>query len=172
MHEKVIYTIGHSTRKIEEFLKILHHYNITALADIRRYPGSNKFPQYNQNELKDILKNESIDYKHIIKLGGRRKANKNSPNMAWHNLSFRAYADYMQTIEFQEGLNQLQSLAKTQIVTIMCSEAVPWRCHRSLVADALLVRGFIVKDIYSLNNSKNNLLTPWAKIRGTTITYP
>lgn len=167
-----VYTIGHSTRSIEEFIEILHTYEVGMLVDVRRLPGSNKYPQFNQEALEKSLAKENIRYHHIEKLGGRRKGDRESSNTGWRNKSFRAYADYMQTKEFHEGLDELLSLAKSHTICMMCAEAVPWRCHRSLIADALLVRHIAVEDIFSKSNSKTHKLTPWATVKGQTITYP
>lgn len=172
--EKVlrIYTIGHSTRPIEDFLKILEHYTITELIDIRTIPKSRHNPQFNGPELAHVLRNHHIGYRHQKDLGGLRHTHVGSINMAWHNASFRGYADYMQTKEFEDGIKELIKIAHKKSVVIMCSEAVPWRCHRSLVGDALLIRGIEVEDIYSITSVRPHTLTPWAVVQGTTITYP
>lgn len=167
-----IFTVGHSTRSIEDFLELLKHYNITELVDIRTIPKSRHNPQFNGDTLAHILRNHHIGYRHQKNLGGLRHTHAGSINTAWRNASFRGYADYMQTKEFDEGIQELAKIAHTKTVAIMCSEAVPWRCHRSLVGDALLVRGFDVEDIYSLTSAKPHKLTPWAVVKGTTITYP
>ena len=119
-----------------------------------------------------VLRNHHINYRHEKKLGGLRHASKDSINMAWKNLSFRGYADYMQTDEFKEGLQELITIAEHKVVVIMCAEAVPWRCHRSLIGDALLAHGIQVNDIYSKSEVKLHTLTPWAVVQGTTVTYP
>lgn len=167
-----IYTIGHSTRPIDEFLHILHVYRIELLADIRTVPRSRHNPQYDGEALPRVLDQERIAYKHLAGLGGLRHARKDSPNAGWKNASFRGYADYMQTPEFAQALEDLIGLAKEQTTAIMCAEAVPWRCHRSLVGDALLVRGIDVQDIFSDTNARPHKLTPWAKVSGLHITYP
>jgi len=167
-----IFTIGHSTRSIKEFLEILKHYHIAELVDIRTIPKSRHNPQFNGDELAEVLRNHHIDYRHQSNLGGLRHANKNSINMAWKNASFRGYADYMQTEEFKKGIQQLIETAHHKIVAIMCAEAVPWRCHRSLVGDALIVRNIDVEDIYSITSVKSHTLTLWAVVKGTDITYP
>lgn len=173
MNKKIqIFTIGHSTRLLEDFLSILKHYHITELVDVRTIPKSRHNPQFNGAELAHALRNHHIGYRHQKNLGGLRHTHAGSINMAWHNLSFRGYADYMQTEEFKDGVNELIKLAHTKTVVIMCSEAVPWRCHRSLIGDALLVRGVEVEDIYSITNHKPHTLTPWAAVQGTIITYP
>lgn len=172
MNKKIIYTIGHSTHTIDEFIAILKHYDITQLVDIRTIPKSRHNPQFNEPELAHVLRNHHIGYRHQKNLGGLRHAKKDSLNMGWHNASFRGYADYMQTQDFADGLTTLIDIAHDKTVAIMCAEAVPWRCHRSLIADALLVHGFTVEDIYSLTNVKPHTLTPWAKVQGAAITYP
>lgn len=173
MHSTVtIFTIGHSTRPIEEFLEILKHYNIIELMDIRTIPKSRHNPQYNGPELAHVLRNHHIGYRHQKNLGGLRRALADSINTAWKNSSFRGFADYMQTAEFNDGIQKLLEIAQTKTVAIMCSEAVPWRCHRSLVGDALLVHGINVNDIYSITSVKPHTMTPWALVEGTTITYP
>lgn len=173
MHKKLhIFTVGHSTRTIEDFLALLKHYNITEVVDIRTIPKSRNNPQFNGDELAHVLRNYHIGYRHQKNLGGLRHAHKNSINTAWENASFRGYADYMQTQEFSDGVCELMAIAQHKTVVIMCAEAVPWRCHRSLVGDALLVRGVVVEDIFSMTSVKPHTLTPWAVIDGTTITYP
>jgi uncharacterized protein (DUF488 family) len=167
-----IFTIGHSTRPIEEFLELLKHYAITELVDIRTIPKSRHNPQFNAQELTHVLRNHHIGYRHQKDLGGLRRTHSDSINTAWRNTSFRGFADYMQTEEFNEGIKQLIKLAHEKTVVIMCAEAVPWRCHRSLVGDALLVRGIGVEDIYSMTSVKPHTLTPWAVVHGTNITYP
>lgn len=168
----IIYTIGHSTRSLEEFIKLIQHYGITYVIDIRSIPRSLHVPQFNENEFKKALKHVGIKYTHLKKLGGFRHTKADSVNTAWHNASFRGYADYMQTEDFKKGIERLIDYAADDTVVIMCSEAVPWRCHRSLVGDALLVRGIVVEDIFSLTSVKPHKLTPWAKVDSTTITYP
>lgn len=167
-----IFTIGHSTRPIEEFLEILKHYHVTELVDIRTIPKSRHNPQFNGDALAHVLRNHHIGYRHQKNLGGLRYAHKDSINMGWRNASFRGYADYMQTDEFTDGIQELITSADYKTVAIMCAEAVPWRCHRSLVGDALLVRGVQVKDIFNINSVKLHTLTPWAVVQGVTITYP
>jgi uncharacterized protein (DUF488 family) len=167
-----IFTIGHSTRSIEDFLAILKHYVITELIDVRTVPRSRHNPQFNNHELAHFLRNHHIGYRHQKNLGGFRHAHSNSVNTAWRNASFRGFADYMQTEEFKAGLQELITIAHEKTVVIMCSEAVPWRCHRSLIADALLVRGIDVTDIYSITSAKPHTLTPWAVVKNRTITYP
>jgi uncharacterized protein (DUF488 family) len=167
-----IFTIGHSTRTIEDFIAILKAYGVTCLADIRTVPRSRTNPQFNKDALPESLASEDIKYIHIAGLGGLRKTSADSVNKGWRNDSFRGYADYMQTPEFEESLNGLIELMARETVAIMCAEAVPWRCHRSLVADALTVRGYKAEDIMSATKSEPHKIKPFAKVEGTKITYP
>lgn len=167
-----IYTIGHSTRPIEEFIDLLKSHSITQLIDIRTIPGSRHNPQYGQAELRDSLKNAGIKYKYLKSLGGLRPASKDSVNDAWHNKSFRNYADYMQTEEFSDGLQVLMKLSKNTETAIMCAEAVPWRCHRSLISDALIIRKIPVHEIIGKGDAFAHKLTPFAVVDGTKIIYP
>jgi len=167
-----IFTIGHSNHSLPVFLAFLESYTINQLIDIRTIPYSRHNPQFNFDTFPSILRSEKINYRHEKKLGGLRKPRKDSVNTAWNNLSFRGFADYMQTDEFQEGLNSLITIAQNKTCALMCAEAVPWRCHRSLIGDALLVRGFDVYDIFSFTNYKPHVLTPWAHTDGNNIIYP
>jgi len=167
-----IYTIGHSTHAIEEFIGMLSMHGIEQVVDVRTIPKSRHNPQFNSEALPESLKNSRIDYIHMPALGGLRHARKDSLNQGWENASFRGFADYMQTAEFEEGLLKLIELARKRKTAIMCAEAVPWRCHRSLIADALTVRGITVMDIMSRTSVKPHTMTPWAEVQGTTITYP
>jgi uncharacterized protein (DUF488 family) len=169
---QIIYTIGHSTRSKEEFLTILAGFSIKLLVDIRTVPRSRKNPQYNSEELKGWLGANSVEYVHLRDLGGLRRPRKDSVNAGWKNLSFRGYADYMGTEPFKQALDSLVSLASEKITAIMCAEAVPWRCHRSLVGDALLVRQIDVQDLMSVKIAKPHRLTPWAHVHGLQLTYP
>ncbi len=168
----VIYTIGHSTHPIEDFIRILHAYGIQRLVDVRTIPRSRHNPQFNAGELEEALRLHGIDYVRLEGLGGLRHTTRTSINTAWKNASFRGFADYMQTAEFAEALGQLIALGKGKTSAIMCAEAVPWRCHRSLIGDALLVRGIQVENIMSETSCKPHTLTPWAKVDGIKITYP
>ena len=150
----------------------MKHYQITELVDIRTIPKSRHNPQFNQAILRKALKNKRIAYRHMKGLGGLRHAHKDSINMGWHNASFRGFADYMQTDAFKINLEKLIGYACKKRVAIMCAEAVPWRCHRSLIGDALLVRGIGVENIMSATKVEEHTLTPWARVRGTTISYP
>lgn len=167
-----IYTIGHSTREIEEFVALLKSHDITQLVDIRTVPGSRHNPQYGQKELEKHLESHGIHYVYQKNLGGLRPKAKESVNGAWRNQSFRNYADYMQTDEFAEGIGELIQAAKAKTTAIMCAEAVPWRCHRSLVGDALVIRNVKVIDIISEGGAKEHTLTSFAKVNGTKLTYP
>ncbi|MGI0084954.1 MAG: DUF488 family protein [Nitrososphaerales archaeon] len=170
--QTVVYAIGHSTRTIEDFIEILRAYEINAVMDIRTIPRSRHNPQFNKDTLPLYLKEAKIRYLHMPKLGGLRHALPDSINNAWRNASFRGFADYMQTDEFRSALNSLIELSKRSKIVMMCAESLPWRCHRSLIADALLVRKVKTIDIFSPKVSKIHILTPWAKVRGTRITYP
>lgn len=167
-----VYTIGHSTRAIDEFISLLKTYRIARVVDIRTIPKSRHNPQFGQEELSGSLTAEHIGYTRVAALGGLRRTTAASPNTAWRNASFRGYADHMQTQEFADGIAELRELAAAETVAIMCAEAVPWRCHRSLVGDALLVRGDEVLDIMSETNVRPHTLTSFAHVDGTTITYP
>jgi uncharacterized protein (DUF488 family) len=172
VHEPDVYTIGHSTRTIEDFLSILKTYGIKEVVDIRTIPRSRHNPQFNKDILPGSLKSSNIKYVHMAGLGGLRHALPDSVNKAWRNASFRGYADYMQTREFESALEKLIGLSRRRKIVLMCGEAVPWRCHRSLVADALVIRKIQTTDIFSLTVSRRHILTPWAKVRGKHITYP
>ncbi len=168
----VVFTIGHSTRTMPEFIEILKAYGIKKVVDIRTIPKSRHNPQFNEDALRESLKAAQIGYLHMEGLGGLRRALKDSPNMAWRNASFRGFADYMQSGEFEENLEKLLEAAEKRTTVIMCAEAVPWRCHRSLVSDALSVRGVSVRHIMTARSAGEHTLTPWAKVKGTKITYP
>ncbi len=169
---KTIYTIGHSTRPIEEFIALLQARSIEVLVDVRTVPRSRHNPQFETNALRTSLHEAGIDYIHIAGLGGLRRPRKDSPNNGWRNESFRGYADYMQTDTFRNALNELQALAQQHTTAIMCAEAVPWRCHRSLIADALTVQGWQVLDIISDRAASEHKLTPFLKVEDGRITYP
>lgn len=167
-----IYTIGHSTRPLEEFIELLCEHDITQLVDIRSIPRSRHNPQYEQTSLEKTLPEHGIEYIYLKKLGGLRHKQADSKNLGWHNLSFRNYADYMQTDDFKEGIDELISIAKKAPTAIMCAEAVPWRCHRSLVGDALVARGIDGEDIMSKTSLTPHKMTRFARVKGTEITYP
>ena len=170
--EGAIFTVGHSTLLIERFIALLHIYGIKCLADIRTVPRSRHNPEFNGDALGPVLKPENIDYVPLPALGGLRRARKDSPNTGWRNTSFRGYADYMQTEAFEEGLATLIHMSRQKCTAIMCAEAVPWRCHRSLVADALSVRGIPAVEILSESSYRMHKLTPFARVEGDQITYP
>jgi uncharacterized protein (DUF488 family) len=144
-----VWTIGHSTHPLDEFLALLARHRIEAVADVRRHAGSRKYPHFNPESLRDALAAHGIDYVALPALGGRRKARADSHNTAWRNESFRGYADYMETDAFRAGIEQLLVLARQRRTTLMCAEALWWRCHRALIADALKARGVQVLHITS-----------------------
>lgn len=168
----MVMTIGHSTRPIAEFVHLLKAHEVERLVDVRTVPRSRHNPQFNRDQLSPSLHSARIHYSYMAGLGGFRHAAPDSVNMGWHNASFRGYADYMQTAEFWEYLDALIRLAEQEKVAIMCAEAVPWRCHRSLIADALLVRGIEVREITSVTGTRIHLLTPFAQVSEGRITYP
>lgn len=172
MRPHVIFTIGHSTRAIEDFIGLLKAHGIERVIDVRTIPRSRHNPQFNRGHLSPALHRARIHYTHMPGLGGLRRARADSANMAWRNASFRGYADYMQTAAFEESLNQCIALAKRERVVLMCAEAVPWRCHRSLIADALVARGIEAREITSRVRARPHSLTQWARVRGTRVTYP
>jgi uncharacterized protein (DUF488 family) len=167
-----ILTIGHSTRPIEGFIRLLTAHGVERVIDIRTIPRSRHNPQFNRDLLSPALRRAGIRYTHMRGLGGLRHPRPNSENTGWRNAGFRGYADYMQTATFRRSLDRCIDLAKDARVALMCAEAVPWRCHRSLVADALIVRGFAVKEITSGVRATRHALTPWAEVNGIEITYP
>ncbi|MDE2059685.1 MAG: DUF488 domain-containing protein [candidate division NC10 bacterium] len=168
----LVMTIGHSTHTIEEFIRLLQAHGATCIVDVRTVPRSRHNPQFDKASLSRSLKKAGLEYVHMPGLGGLRHAKLNSVNLGWRNVSFRGYADYMQTPEFAQSLEELIRLANQDRIVLMCAEAVPWRCHRSLIADVLLVRGIRTEDIMSAARRHVHTLTPFAKVRGTVITYP
>ena len=168
----VVLTIGHSTRTLEEFIALLKAHRVTLVVDVRTIPRSRHNPQFNKNSLPGALKKAGVGYVHMAGLGGLRHAKPDSVNAGWRNASFRGYADYMQTPEFEKQIEELIQLAKEHRIALMCAEAVPWRCHRSLIGDALTVRGIRTEDIMGLNRRQLHTLTPFANVRSTTVTYP
>ncbi len=167
-----IFTVGHSTLPIERFTALLDIYGVEQLADVRTVPRSRHNPQFNADALADSLAADHIAYVAMPALGGLRHSRPDSPNAGWRNRSFRGYADYMQTAAFQDAVEQLIRIGREERTAIMCAEAVPWRCHRSLVADALAVRGVAVVEILSEMSWRMHGLTPFARVKGNTITYP
>lgn len=167
-----IFTLGHSTRPMEEFLFLLQAHQVKCVFDIRSIPGSSHCPQFNQESLKASLKRARIGYRHFKDLGGRRSAVKDSKNTGWKKASFRNFADYMQTPAFKRGLEKLEKAAFTKRCALMCAEALPWRCHRSLVADALVVRGWQVLHIFSAKVAKEHQRTSFLKVSRGKLSYP
>jgi uncharacterized protein (DUF488 family) len=168
----IVLTIGHSTRPLDEFIALLKAHAVTLVVDVRTIPRSRHNPQFNKESLPDSLKKAGLGYVHMFGLGGLRHAKPDSVNAGWRNASFRGYADYMQTPEFEKQIEELIQLAKEHRIALMCAEAVPWRCHRSLIGDALTVRGIRTEDIMSLTRRQIHTLTPFAKVHGATVTYP
>lgn len=167
-------TVGHSTRTAAELIELLEAHGADAVVDVRKMPRSKRNPQFNVDALPDELKEHGIGYLHLPSLGGLRRPRSDSPNTGWRNESFRGYADYMDTPEFREGLEEIVRLRGEGRPCLMCAEAVPWRCHRRLIADALLARGFAVGHILSESRLQPHTLTPWARIEPATgtLTYP
>ncbi len=169
---KLVLTIGHSNRSLEEFEAILQAHHVRLVVDVRKMPRSRQNPQFNIDSLPIALREVDIDYVHIPGLGGLCRRAPDSPNTGWRNVSFQAYADYMLTPEFEESLQTLMERASLQTAVLMCAEAVPWRCHRSLIADALVARGVGVEDILSASRSQPHVLRSFAHLEGTRLTYP
>lgn len=167
-----VFTIGHSTRTLADFISILQEFNIQKVVDVRTIPQSRHNPQFNKEHLQKELRKKGIVYVHMPDLGGLRHTSKNSINTGWHNSSFRGFADYMQTEQFHNAIEKLGTLAQKKQLVIMCAEAVPWRCHRSLIGDALLARHYDVEDIYNHGTIKPHILTFFAQVKGKDITYP
>jgi uncharacterized protein (DUF488 family) len=167
----VVYTIGHSTRSIEDFLALLHREGIRALADVRAFPMSRRHPHFNRELLAATLAGNDIAYAHVPALGGRRRSRPDSPNGGWRNESFRAYADHMSTPEFREAIDNLMASAAQVPMTVMCAEAVPWKCHRSLIADALVARGCEVRHVLDALTDRHTLME-LARVVNGEVTYP
>ncbi len=168
---KDIWTIGHSTRTFDEFVKLLQIFNISTLVDVRRFPGSRRYPHFGRDFLQENLPTLSIDYHYLQKLGGRRKPHPDSQNTVWRNASFRAYADYMETAEFQEGIEELKETGTAGKTAYMCSEAVWWRCHRSMVSDQMKADGWKVLHILTQNKADEHPFTKPARIVDGELTY-
>lgn len=168
----MIYTVGHSTRELPAFLELLQGHGIKQVVDVRTIPRSRKNPQYCAETLPQALGTSGIHYVHLPALGGFRRAARDSINTGWRNASFRGFADYIQGSEFKRGLEQLIKLGSARPTAIMCAEAVPWRCHRSLIADALIVRGVRVKHILGPSQAREHRLTSFARVKGMGISYP
>lgn len=172
LKKTALHTIGHSTRTLESFIELLRGYHIALLVDVRTVPSSRRVPHFNKTRLQSALSEEHVRYRHLPALGGLRKPDRNSPNQGWKNASFRGYADYMQTESFENGMNLLLSDVDQENAAVMCAEAVPWRCHRSLISDALLVQGHPVIHILSPSQVLEHSLTSFARVVGTRIVYP
>lgn len=168
---KTVWTIGHSTRTLDEFIGALRAYDIELLADVRSYPGSRRYPHFNKEALSESLQEEGIAYVHLPELGGRRQARPDSRNTAWRSKQFRGYADYMETEDFRAGIERLLHLASQKRTAIMCAELLWWRCHRSLIADYLKAMGVKVIHIYDAEKSEEHPFTPVAKIRDGHLSY-
>jgi uncharacterized protein (DUF488 family) len=173
MMSGTIWTIGHSNRDLDAFLDLLRSEAIDLLADVRRFPGSRTHPHFSGEALKAALAGAGIAYRHFAGLGGRRgKPRPNSPNVGWRVASFNAYADHMDSPDFRDDFETLVTTAEDHRVTLMCSEAVPWRCHRRLIADALVVRGWKVRDILGPGQARDHVLTPFARVVDGRLIYP
>ena len=168
---KIIWTIGHSTHPLKEFVDMLQSFNIEKVADIRSFPGSRKFPQFNKEALEMSLPQNYIEYIHIKELGGRRKGNKDSKNTGWRHIAFRSYADYMETGSFKDGIEALEKIALKNRVAYMCSEAVWWRCHRSMVSDYLKLHGWKVMHIMAKDKESEHPYTAPARIIDGVLNY-
>src|SRR4051812_21197975 len=167
-----IYTIGHSTRAADELLALLREHEIKLLADIRRYPGSKRYPHFASDAMARWLPESGIAYVHMPELGGRRKPLPDSLNTAWRNEQFRAYADYMAAEEFRVAIDKVIALGETQRLAVMCAEAVPWRCHRNLIADELTRRGIEVRHVISGQPAKAHVMNEHARVDGDHLVYP
>jgi uncharacterized protein (DUF488 family) len=167
-----VFTIGHSTLPIEQFVAVLTAYAIERLADVRAVPRSRRNPQFNSEALAVSLRDAGVEYVPLRELGGLRKPRADSQNTGWRNESFRGYADYMQTAPFVAGVERLVELSRERRTAIMCAEVLPWQCHRSLVADALVARDITVVEILSETGYREHALTPFARVAGTGVTYP
>lgn len=169
---QAVFTIGHSTRSVQEFIALLSAHHIELVVDVRTVPRSRRNPQFNREALPESLEAAGIGYEHVAALGGFRRPSSQSTNAGWRNASFRGYADYMQTAAFATAIETLTERAERQRLAVMCAEAVPWRCHRSLIADALVARGIKVEEIISTNRTQPHAMTSFAHVEGTAVTYP
>jgi uncharacterized protein (DUF488 family) len=167
-----VFTVGHSTLPIEQFVAVLAAFRVERLADVRTVPRSRRNPQFNADALAVSLREAGVEYVPLRELGGLRKPRADSQNLGWRNESFRGYADYMQTAPFTAGVERLVELSRERRTAIMCAEALPWHCHRSLVADALAARGIAVVEILGETSYREHTLTPFARVAGTVVTYP
>jgi uncharacterized protein (DUF488 family) len=168
----LILTVGHSARPLDEFVGLLQAHGVSLVVDVRKMPRSRRNPQFNRDTLPASLREGGIGYLDLPGLGGLRRRKPDSPNAGWKNASFQGYADYMLTPEFEQSLQELIERARGERAALMCAEAVPWRCHRALIADALAVRGIPVEHILSAKRTQRHVLKPWARVEGTRITYP
>lgn len=168
----LLWTIGHSTRPIEAIIELLQAHDIQLLVDVRTIPYSRRNPQFNTDALAESLVNAGLQYHHLPALGGRRKSRLDSVNRGWRSAGFRGYADYMQTDEFWGGLEEMMAHGRKRRTAVMCAEAVPWRCHRSLIADALISRGWQVQHILAKAEAAPHQITPFARIEHDALTYP
>lgn len=168
---KAIWTIGHSTRTLDEFVAMLQSFDIKTVVDVRHFPGSKKFPHFNKEELRVSLPSHGIKYEHVIELGGRRKLNKESKNTGWRHPAFRSYADYMETPGFEKGVDTLKETARQLRTAYMCSEAVWWSCHRAMISDCLKVSGWTVMHIMGINKADEHPYTSAAIIVNGTLSY-
>jgi uncharacterized protein (DUF488 family) len=169
---ETIWTVGHSTRSLERFIGLLRGHAIAALVDVRRLPRSRRHPWFDRSTLPGELSRAGIDYRHEPDLGGLRKPLPDSPNTGWRNAGFRGYADHMQTEQFAERVESLLALAREGRTAVMCAEALPWRCHRFLLSDALVARGVEVRHIFTPDRADSHRLTPFARIEGDRVCYP
>ena len=167
----IVYTVGHSTRTLAEFLDLLAHHGIGGIADVRRFPASRRHPHFAREALAGALAAHGIRYDWLPELGGRRPGRPHSPHLAWRNTAFRGYADHMESPEFHAGLDRLLGLAATCPTAVLCAEAVPWRCHRQLIADALVARGLAVRHVTGPGEASPHRLTPFARLDGERIVY-
>jgi uncharacterized protein (DUF488 family) len=167
-----VFTVGHSTRSLDELVELLHAHGIALLADVRTVPRSRRVPHFNQANLAAELPRRGVEYMHLPELGGLRRPRRDSPNTGWRSESFRGYADHMAGAEWQAALARLIDLGRERDVAVMCAEAVPWRCHRSLIADGLTVRGIQVRHIVGPGRAQSHALTPFARVDGERISYP
>jgi uncharacterized protein (DUF488 family) len=169
---QAVLTIGHSNRPLEEFLRLLQAHGVALVVDVRKMPGSRSNPQFGSDTLPQALQQTGIGYRHLPGLGGLRRRRPDSPNTGWKNASFQGFADYMLTPEFERSLQEMLERAGGERVALMCAEAVPWRCHRSLIADALVGRGITVEHILGASRTQPHTLRPWARVQGARIIYP
>jgi uncharacterized protein (DUF488 family) len=169
---QLVLTVGHSDRPLEEFVELLQAHGTTLVADVRKMPGSRRNPQFGRDALPQALRQAGIGYVHLPGLGGLRRRRPDSPNGGWKNASFQGYADYMLTPEFERSIEELLERAGGERVALMCAEAMPWRCHRSLIADALVARGVAVEHVLGASRTQPHALRSWARVDGTRVTYP